>query len=271
MPSAAEVEDFRDALDGISTLTIQELADLWREVSDRGDAITIRNILVEAVPELLVPFETMAAQLTAVWYEDLAAESPFVATPADTSEVAAVEASVRWAVSPLFVVGSVTSPLDLMAGMAQRRVFDASRRTIFENGEREGGIRYARYASANACEFCRMVATRKAVYASAESAMFVGGRGKDVSTNFDENGKRKRGGQAKGVRARGTQKLGDKYHDHCHCVSVPVRPGQRYEPPPYVNQWEQQYKDAVRSTPGKGEYGAIDLKAVMAAMRAAEK
>lgn len=273
MPSPAEVAEFQDALDGISTLTIQELVDLWREVSDRGDAIAIRNVLILAVPELLIPFEAMAAELTAVWYDDLAPESKFIARPADTAETEAVEASVRWALTPLFTPSSKTSPLDLMAGMAQRRVFDASRRTVFENGSREGGVMYARYASKTACEFCRMLATRSGsqLYNSAESAVTVGGRGKDVSTNFDANGKRKRGGQAKGVRTRGTQKVGDKFHDHCKCIATPIRPGRSYEPPPYMEEWQQQYNDAVKVASTKGKYGAIDTKAVMAAMREAAK
>jgi hypothetical protein len=74
-------------------------------------------------------------------------------------------------------------------------------------------------------------------------------------------------GDAKTRHLRGEQKLGDKYHDGCHCVAVAVRLGESYEPPDYVGQWEQDYSAAVRATQAegktKGEYGAIDVTAVL--------
>lgn len=264
MPSLNSIVELQGQLVDLATLSYQDLAALWRRVKDNDDAEYIRDVLIELVPEIVGTYTNAAAVLTTQWYDDLLPETDFVAEPADPLDPAKLVASTRWALSPLFGGNASTSPLSLMGGFAQRAVFDASRQTVLLNANQEQGTRWARHASSNACEFCRMVATRGAVYTSESAANRVGGRGKSVSTNYRANGKRKAGGQAKGVRVRGTQKIGDKYHDHCHCVAVPVRPGDAYEPPPYVEQWEQQYIQAVRNTQGDG---AISVKDVMAEMR----
>ena len=60
------------------------------------------------------------------------------------------------------------------------------------------------------------------------------------------------------------RRKGDQYHDDCGCVPVPVRAGDSYEPPDYVEDWDRQYMDA---------YGAANgnYKQILAVMRAAEK
>ncbi|WP_462052401.1 ADP-ribosyltransferase [Rhodococcus sp. RS1C4] len=55
----------------------------------------------------------------------------------------------------------------------------------------------------------------------------------------------------------------DQYYDHCRCTAVAVRPGQVYTPPDYVDQWEEQYQQAVRAT---ADGGPIDTGAVLAKM-----
>src|SRR5690606_37029729 len=58
--------------------------------------------------------------------------------------------------------------IDRLTGPVQRYVNDAARDTLSENADREG-MRWARHASANACAFCRMLATRLAVFTSEEA------------------------------------------------------------------------------------------------------
>ncbi|NIL86524.1 hypothetical protein RhoFasGS6_03928 [Rhodococcus fascians] len=252
------------ALSELSTLSVNDVAAVWRSIYDQtGDAIAIRDALLSSFPDLLVPYEAAAAEITADFYDGLSPRSRFRAQPSDTSKVSALESSVRWAMSPLFTPGSDTSPLSLLTGVAQRSVFNASRRTMVANAEAEQGTTYARYASKTACEFCRLLATRGAVYASEHAATRVAGRGKEVTTNFRPDGRKKRGGQAKGVRVRGNQKAGKSFHDNCKCLAVAVRPGQKYEPPSYVDQWEEQYIEASRAGGG--------TKAILSRMREAEK
>lgn len=251
----------RQVLDELNTLAIQDVSELWRQSSGL-DSAGFRALIIEAFPELVDPYAAAASELATVWYDDSAPALPYRATPAALPPVEQLASSASWALG-----ATGDAALSRLAGTMQRAIYGASRQTIVENAQTERGATWARHASANACEFCRMLATRGDVYASESSATQVGGRGMDVSATRDPvTGKRKSGGQAKGVKARGTQALGDRYHDHCHCMAVQVRPGQSYEPPSYVEAWEQQYIDAVRATSGKGEYGAIDVKAVLAHM-----
>lgn len=39
---------------------------------------------------------------------------------------------------------------------------------------------------------------------------------------------------------------------NCHCTPVPVRAGQRYEPPDYVLEWDEDYQRAVKALKGRG-------------------
>jgi hypothetical protein len=131
------------------------------------------------------------------------------------------------------------SPRDRLAGAAQKWVYDASRDTVVENADAEG-VTWARHAQPGACAFCRLLATREDVYHSAKSATTVIGRA---------------GG------ARGTRKMGDKYHDFCRCKAVPVRAGTVYVPDAYVADWAQEYEDAAGGP----------IKKVLAKMRAANE
>lgn len=115
-------------------------------------------------------------------------------------------------------------PFEALAGSAQRMVQGGARDTITLNVKREPGARWARYASFTACEFCRMAAIRGGVYRSEDAA-------------------------------------DSQYHDHCHCMAVCVRPGDEYEPPEYVQQWDDEYAEARKLA----ESG--DTKKIMAAWR----
>ena len=156
-----------------------------------------------------------------------------------------------------------------MSGTLQRAIFNGARETTVLNVESEQGSKWVRYASPNACAFCAVMATRQPVYNSEHSALRVVGRGKAFATNFNPDGSRKSGGQAKGVKLRGTQKLGEKYHDDCHCVAVEVRPGDTYDPPEHIRQWQQSYQDAFDAVPEGTPYDNKNsiLKAVLSNMR----
>ena len=202
------IADRRQILGELERLGKADLAKLWRLAEGADD---FRSLMVEAFPELVLQYGSMAADLAAVWYDESAPDLPYRARVADPPDVARFAESASWALD----TGSGMDALDLMGGTFQRGMWDMSRGTTIENVGAEAGALWARHASANACEFCRMLATRGAVYASESSASKVGGRGKDASTSFDAMGKRKRGGLAKGVRTRGNQSIGSKYHDHC--------------------------------------------------------
>jgi len=238
--------ELRSALVDLNALMVSDLAALWRAV-DGQDVEFLRDALQAEVPGVVDPYLAAAGDITADWYEAQAPELSYVARPAALVDEGQLETTARWAAGTVLTKSPV-SPLDLLAGSMQRALFNESRETIIQNSDAEPGARWARHASANACEFCRMVATRGAVYASESAASTVGGRG---ST----------GGRGGGVRTRGNQAIGSKYHDHCHCIAVPVRPGQSYEPPAYVEEWEAEYTRAREAADGN------DAKSILSAWR----
>ena len=247
--------ELRSALVDLNALMVSDLAALWRAV-DGQDVEFLRDALQAEAPGVVDPYLAAAGDITADWYEAQAPELAYVARPAALVDEGQLQATARWAAGTVLTKSPV-SPLDLLAGSMQRALFNESRETIVQNSDAEPGARWARHASANACEFCRMVATRGAVYASESAASRVGGRGVDESTNIG----RRRGGRARGIRARGNQSIGDKYHDHCHCIAVPVRPGQSYNPPSYVEEWEAEYTRARKAADG------VDAKSILSAWR----
>lgn len=255
MPSVASVRQIQGNLVDLTALTVRDLLALLRTAEGR-DAQFIRDLLVEAYPEVVGQYANAAGVLTADWYESLPGDPAFRAAAA-TVAPAQLEGTARWAAGAIFSGGSLQ---EIVAGSAKRHVFNASRETVLDNAGRER-VTWARYASANACPFCRMLATRGSVYTSESAATRVGGRGKDVSTNFTADGRRRRGGQAKGIRARGNQSLGSKYHDNCRCMAVPVRSGDTYEPPGYVQDWAAEYTQARAAADG------VDAKSILAAWR----
>lgn len=298
MPSQAEIAQFQSDIDVLVGLAVAEVAAAVATVEDDepGEAA---SLLIGAFPELLQPFLAAGGELAAEWYRQLtprelpppepgapplivgaataqalAAAAEFEPVVADVPSLEQLEATVRWALfaptEPGTVVESVQSRL---SGSTQRYVSNSARETLEVNADLEG-VRWARHASVNACAFCRMLATRGAVYTSEEAAGQVVGRGKEMSLSDRRRraagNVRRRGGRflAGGTRTRGTQALGAKYHDNCHCIPIPVRAGDSYQPPPYVTEWDEQYIQATRETPGVGRYGAIDTNAVLAHMRA---
>lgn len=255
----ATLMEERSILEQLYQLGVADLEQVWQAAQSSGDPFAY---LVQAYPELAAQYASTAADMAAVWYEEAPGGVPdYVPIPAELPPPDQYAGSARWALS-----SPGDAAFDKLAGALQGDVWDAARNTTILNAEREPGSTYARKARPGACPFCKMLATRGAVYTSAAAAGQVVGRGKDVSTNYDPiTGKRKRGGQAKGVRTRREdgRKIGEKYHDNCHCQIVAVRAGESYEPPDYIQQWEQEYIAAVRASPTKGPYGAIDTKAVL--------
>lgn len=255
--------ELRAALGDLNALMQSDLLALWRAV-DGQDVEFLREALQAELPGVVDPYLAAAGDVTADWYQDLSPTSTYVATPAPLPPQDQLETTARWAAGTVLTATEV-SPLDLLAGAMQRALFGASRRTVVDNAEAEPGAKWARYASANACEFCRMLATRGAVYASEESATRVTG----VSYGGTDYRKAAKLGVSvrdlktgtRASRAGLKQGLGSRYHDNCRCIAVAVRPGKSYEPPSYVEQWEADYRRA------RAEAGSGKTKDILSAWR----
>ena len=197
MPSPTEVANFQRLVITLSGQAAIAVTNLWNQYQ-LADPETRWSALQEAFPIVVDPFLSASAVLSTEWYRSLNPESTFPVEVAPISPPAALSANATWALTQL-------NPLQSLVGSVDRQVFSASRETLVSNAEREG-VRFARYASANACAWCRVLATREAVYRSAANAV--------------------------------------KGHDNCHCMAVPVRDGDTYTPPAYTAQWLEEYNTA---------------------------
>lgn len=219
---ASHAEALQHILQDLSTITIQQLAELFRQY---GDLPNFGPLLQQAFPEMIAPHTQAAALISAQWYDELSPSSNFHAAPIVDLPPARIDKTVQWA---LHAPGDA-SPLDRLAGSSKRMVMDSSRTTVIGNAKTEG-VSWARYASATACEFCRILATRGAVYGSKQSAL--------------------------------------KSHDHCRCIATPLRAGQDWTPPAYVAKWEDEYVAARATVSAAGQ--PQTLNNILAAMRAAK-
>lgn len=264
MVTEAQISDFRRANDQIQALAFRDLKALLAAL-ENPNPVLLRERLVEAVPELLQPYMTVTADLAATWYEDLrpSTKKAFYAEPVMNYSRPQVDALVRWSVSPLFGQSDSTV-LSLLAGGSQRMIENASRDTIIGNTVRDPvRVGYARIPRAGCCAFCGMLASRGAVYRSSESAGGTVGRGVDASVTAG-----KRGGQGRGLKARGSRDLGDTYHDFCRCVVAPVFTGEDNEYIQYTKDfYMEKYTSAGGTVPYKDGFNITNTKSQLAAWR----
>lgn len=183
-------------LDQVGRLAQSDLDRMWQQATQLAD-VDFFTYVVQAFPDLVDPYHQAAGQLAANWFEDSLPASPYIAKVVDPLPVERITSSVQWALGGDGIVGK-----DRLSGTLQRAVFDGARQTTVLNA-RATNTNWARYASATACAFCRLLATRGADY-----------RGEDTA--------------------------GTKVHDHCSCIPVEDRTND-YQPPDYVEQWQAEY------------------------------
>lgn len=209
MPVSAPERQF--LLDQVNRLAQTDLNRLWTaaETLATNDFF---NFIVDGFPEVADPYHQAAGLLSATWFEESLPTSAYVATVAAPLALDKLTTSARWALG-----GDGRVALDRLSGTLQRAVFDGARDTTLVNVQATNSS-WARYASATACAFCRLLATRGDAYRSEQTAA-------------------------------------TKVHDHCSCLPVEVRDGD-FTPPDYVNDWQDQYLVA-RDNADSGDPKAI--------------
>lgn len=191
----------------MDNLAQQQLNSLWSQAERLAD-VDFATYVVAAFPDIADPFVEMSAMLAANWFEESDPTSVYRAVTAPPIAAARLSESARWALGASGDVGK-----DRLTGSLQRAVFDGARETTILNVQRTDS-KWARYASANACEFCRLMAIRGSVYHKETIA-------------------------------------GKKFHDHDKCISVEDR-SDNYEQPDYVARWQDEYTSA-RDAAGSGD------------------
>lgn len=165
------------------------------------------RFIVDGFPDVVDPWSVLAADLSALWFEE---SLPVPAVLADPIPLKRLQASAQWALG-----ADGDKALDRLTHTTQRAVYDGARDTTLVNVDRNN-LRWARDARADACAFCRMLATRT-------SALY---RSRDTAAT--------------------------KTHTDCHCLPIEVADPDAYELPEHAQRWQQQYLKA-RADAGTGD------------------
>lgn len=242
-----------DPLDHLNRLATNDLAILWRNARDRPPEEAM-FYMRDAIEDVMETYGVTAADLTADWWNGTLNDPDFLAKPVPKYEDwHYLRKKSNWAVRLIMVAES--EPFARLALAAQQAIWGAQRETVI-TASKQTNMRYARYARADACAFCRVLASRGAVYGSKAAAKYVGMAGMKQHWTGRHNGvSHFRGYRMKQGRVRGTQAAGDKFHDHCRCAVGPADYGLDANLPDYYEKWEQQYWDAQdqaeKDNPGK--------------------
>ncbi|MET9950161.1 hypothetical protein ABZ135_01250 [Streptomyces sp. NPDC006339] len=146
-----------------------------------------------------------------------------------------VTASLRWATKDLWPTETVQAPFSVRLeeaerraeGVAQKLVADQARATMRQSVQRDpGAVAYARAAALGGCSFCKLLASRGAVYKNAQTA----GRDSDERFTGDDSVV--------------------KFHDNCHCTIIPVFRGQSFELSAHAAEWDRLYREYAQGHSG---------------------
>ncbi|MEU8829339.1 hypothetical protein [Streptomyces sp900116325] len=245
---ASTVSDGDDAADryrraqrGLSRLLLRDVGRMWR-LFNPGRPAAFPDWLA-AANEVVARYGEMSAALAAEFYEAQRAASAvsgsFTVPLADASPAEQVEAALRWATHDVWPQDAEAEaqwqPLGSRLAVAERRTGAVAQKLVADQGretvrqavrEDRQAVGYARAAALGACAFCALMASRGAVYATAESA------GREANERFS--------GDASVV----------KFHDNCHCAVIPVFRGQRFELSRHAAEWGRLYQEHAQGHPG---------------------
>lgn len=222
----------RRAQRGLSRLLTRDMRGLRRLIIPSRLEASVPE-WVEAVRSLVEQYGSASASLAADYYEAerVAARVterftvPLVGPPSDEQ----VENSLRWATKDVWerdpddpvTTEAQRRPLDVRLeqaekkaeAVAQKLVADQGRGTVQEAVRQDRqATAWARSAALGACAFCKLLASRGAVY-------------KQDTAKF-------------------------RSHDGCHCGVVPVFKGQRFELSDHASEWARIYREYAAPYPG---------------------
>lgn len=248
------VTGYDATLSQLSVAAIGELNSLLQATADMSPEQQ-RRILFEAFPDLFNPYVAASSSVSASFYEEMRVLQGVSATAAaqtlDSVEVPRWNALVGWGTSgSVLERGGAALMFSLLSGGLTRALAEIAADTIIGNAESDpsGITGYQRVPSPGCCAFCGMLASRSAAYTSKEAALTVVGRGVPVEKTAG-----KRGGQGKGIKPRGSRRVGESFHDHCRCKAVPVTAENAVQMQADADKYYDAYRDAADAAKGKLE------------------
>lgn len=230
--SAAEK---RLILDNLSRLAEADIARMWRAAELQTDK-EFTAYVVAAFPDIVDPYQQMAAQFSATVFEE---DFPAITSAAI---VAAALPQEQLAKSAQWALGADgAAAIDRMVGTSQRAIYNGDRETTVINAS-ENEMRWVRVARPDACEFCKLLSAR------ATSGVTYSGAG--VRKKIDPTtGKAFADGRlttvVSGRRRTGSkQGAGKEYHDNCHCVVRAIP--KRTDAMEYLSETEPRYAELAQ-------------------------
>lgn len=156
----------RSQQEALTRLALNDLAALWRQVSNAAEA---RVALNDVLPALLDTYGQAAAAVAAEWYDEARAvadaSGSFRAIPADIRDSGAYELA-GWASSKGTDLDSIRT---LAEGGAQRRILNFSRQTVMGSSLSDPAANGWQRVGVGSCDFCAMLIGRGAVYSESTS------------------------------------------------------------------------------------------------------
>lgn len=192
MVTALDTERMRTAQAGIVVLATRDLEEFFASL-DLDKPEIARNALIAFLPMLILRYGQAGATLAANWYDDLRAEEGvkgrFRARPAEPVEVEVrSEATVRRAMGAAFALGAASAVGNALAGTAAsvaapagapaaglilpalvdpvtKMVLEPARETTILSALADpAAAGWKRITREGSCKFCRMLASKGAVY-----------------------------------------------------------------------------------------------------------
>lgn len=211
-------------------LTTAAQTDLLRLLSSTSEMSPARReaLLHEAFPTVFDPYVATTSAVSASFYEEVRGMSEVKgsvqAETLDRVDPKRWHALVGWgAGASMFELGGTALITSMLTGGLSRVLSEMASDTIIGNAANERvKVGYQRVPRPGCCAFCGLIASRADIFRSESDATQVRGRGVPIESNFNADGSRKSGGQAKGIRSRGSRKIGEAYHDNCRCRGVPI-------------------------------------------------
>lgn len=246
-------------LDVVNRVAADDLAAIWK-TARKLPLLEAREYMLTALEIVLETYGATAADISAQWWNEMMVDPRFLAEPVTGFDQAQLKMKTRWGTAPILT--SEASAYARMAGVVQQAIFGAHRNTVKVNAV-ASKVGYARYARPDACAFCRILASRGAVYGSKAGAMYVGAA--TVRKHYSDG--KDRGYRLKQGRVRGVQSAGEKFHDHCRCVVAPSFSHLDMNFPDYQSRFESEYDEATELLRKDDPYAPLTVQRVTAAMR----
>ena len=175
--TAALMTEYEAATRVVETRASADLVRAWRGMDSYADVDRVRRLYGPQYLAVIAYYgsavEALAAVVTSELLGQKAAAAGAAAVLAPERRIEAATVSLRWALGPLYGDLAKVNPEDaltLIRGAGTRHVLAPGRETMI-GAAAKATVRFERVVhGSNACEWCKMLAGRGAVYHTEESA-----------------------------------------------------------------------------------------------------